>query len=63
MCAKRYEEIAVPSSVESFRKARKALKTMPKLKQLELMVAAGSLTVAQANRAKETLEKLKKTQR
>jgi uncharacterized protein with ACT and thioredoxin-like domain len=57
MSVKRYK-LALPSSSEKIREVKEKLKRMSKLKRIELMVAAGSMTKEQAERA---IKKLKET--
>lgn len=54
MSVKRYK-LALPSSSQKIRKAKKSLKAMPKLKRIELMVKAGAMTEEQAAKARRTL--------
>ena len=54
MSVKRYK-LALPSSSQRIRKAKEALKAMPKAKRIDLMVEAGVMTKTQAERAKEKL--------
>ena len=54
MSVKLYK-LALSSSSQKIRKAKKMLKTMPKLKQIELMVKAGAMTEKQAEKARKKL--------
>lgn len=54
MSAKRYK-LTLPSSSQKIRKAKTHLKQMSETKKLDLMVKAGAMTKAQANRAKKKL--------
>ncbi len=54
MSVKRYK-LAIPSSSQRIRKARKLLHTMSKSDQIDLMVKAGSMTEEQADQAKKKL--------
>jgi hypothetical protein len=54
MSVKHYK-LALPSSTQQIRKAKASLKEMPEAKKIEQMVAAASLTVKQAERAKKKL--------
>jgi len=48
-------KMALPSSSQRIRKAKKSLKTMSKAKQIDLMVKARVMTRKQAERAKKKL--------
>jgi hypothetical protein len=52
MSAKHYK-LAMPASSEKISKAKKALKAMPKLRKIDLMVKACVMTSEQAERAKQ----------
>jgi hypothetical protein len=54
MSVKHYK-LAMSASSEMICKAKKALKEMPKLRKIELMVEAGVMTPEQAERAKKKL--------
>ena len=54
MSVKRYK-LALPTSSQKIRKAKAALKGMTKLKRIELMVKAGSMTEKQAEKARKKL--------
>ncbi len=54
MSVKRYK-LALPTSSQRIRKAKIKLKQMTKLRKIELMVEAGSMTRSQAERAKKKL--------
>jgi hypothetical protein len=57
MSVKRYK-LALPSSSQRIRKAKKSLRTMPKLRRIELMVKVGAMTENQAEKAKQELAEL-----
>lgn len=54
MSVKRYK-LALPTSTQKIRKAKATLKEMTKLKRIDLMVKAGSMTEKQAERARKKL--------
>jgi hypothetical protein len=54
MSVKRYK-LALPVSSQRIRKAKESPRKMPKLKRIELMVKAGAMTEAQAERARNKL--------
>jgi hypothetical protein len=54
MSVKRYK-LTLPASSQRIRKAKAKLKQMPKVRQIELMVAAGVMTEEQAVRAMKKL--------
>jgi hypothetical protein len=54
MSVKRYK-LALPSSSQKIRKAKKSLEAMPKAKRIDLMVKAGVMTKKQSEQAKKKL--------
>ena len=57
MSVKRYK-LALSTSRQRIRKARKFLRAMPRLKQIELMVKAGVMTEEQAEQARKKLAEI-----
>jgi hypothetical protein len=57
MCAKRYK-LALPSSSQRIRKAKKTLQSMPMENQIDLMVKAGAMTQQQGEKAKQKLTEI-----
>jgi hypothetical protein len=57
MSAKQYK-LAMPSSSQRIRKAKKTLREMSKLDRIDLMVKAGSMSQQQADKAKKKLAEM-----
>ena len=57
MCAKRYN-LVLPSSSQRIRNARKSLRKMSKVERIDLIVAAGSMTEQQAEKAKKKVAEI-----